>query len=304
MIEHMTVLSAYDQIPLDLLIMAPFHPRAIVQISHGMCEHKERYLHFMNYLTNQGYVCCIHDHRGHGKSLKKKEDLGYLYPSSQIALIKDLHQLTIIMKTRYPHLPIYLLGHSMGSLTGFCYLKKYAQELNGMIALSNPSYLFLCQTGIRFITLYTKIKNDHDRIDSLQHLVSKILNRKYDHHIENSWICSNPDTVNKFNLDPLCHFTYSINGYDTLLKLMKMTYLDSWQHVSIPILYLAGQKDPCILSQKRYHQSLRLLKKKGFSQITNQLISNMQHELLHETNREMIYRLIVDQLNSWQKQKS
>ena len=27
---------------------------------------------FMNFLSNQGYLCIIHDHRGHGKSIKDK----------------------------------------------------------------------------------------------------------------------------------------------------------------------------------------------------------------------------------------
>ena len=41
-----------------------------------MCEHKERYYGFMEYLTGYGYVTVIHDHRGHGASVKDKTDLG------------------------------------------------------------------------------------------------------------------------------------------------------------------------------------------------------------------------------------
>ena len=46
--------------------------RAMVQIVHGMSEHKERYLPFMEYLAEKGYVTVIHDHRGHGKSVRSK----------------------------------------------------------------------------------------------------------------------------------------------------------------------------------------------------------------------------------------
>ena len=49
--------------------------RAVVQLVHGMSEHKERYLPFMQYLAKSGYVTVIHDHRGHGKSVKYQEDL-------------------------------------------------------------------------------------------------------------------------------------------------------------------------------------------------------------------------------------
>ena len=47
--------------------------KEIVQISHGMCEHKERYIDFVNFLSNQGYLCIIHDHRGHGKKYKRQK---------------------------------------------------------------------------------------------------------------------------------------------------------------------------------------------------------------------------------------
>ena len=60
--EHFTCISHFDGLPLDAIIMAPSHPIGIIQISHGMCEHKERYFHFMRFLNAQGYVCLIHDH--------------------------------------------------------------------------------------------------------------------------------------------------------------------------------------------------------------------------------------------------
>ena len=53
--------------------------KGIIQIVHGMSEYKERYLPFMEYMAERKYVSVIHDHRGHGKSVRSKEDLGYMY---------------------------------------------------------------------------------------------------------------------------------------------------------------------------------------------------------------------------------
>ena len=50
--------------------------KGIVQLVHGMSEYKERYVPFMEYLAENGFVTVIHDHRGHGKSVKSVEDLG------------------------------------------------------------------------------------------------------------------------------------------------------------------------------------------------------------------------------------
>lgn len=64
--------------------------KELYKFLHGMCEHKERYIDFMNFLSNQGYLCIIHDHRGHGKSIKNKNDLGYFYDNGHLAIVEDL----------------------------------------------------------------------------------------------------------------------------------------------------------------------------------------------------------------------
>ena len=73
------IISKKDNLQLEISIMEPKEkPKAIVQISHGMAEHKERYYDFMNYLAKNGYICVIHDHRGHGASVNNNNDLGFL----------------------------------------------------------------------------------------------------------------------------------------------------------------------------------------------------------------------------------
>ena len=61
--------SPVDGLELDVLILVPEEaPKGILQIHHGMAENKERYLPFMKYFAEAGYVAAIHDCRGHGKS--------------------------------------------------------------------------------------------------------------------------------------------------------------------------------------------------------------------------------------------
>ena len=74
--------SRFDGIQISCLVTQPEagNPcKGIVQFAHGMCEHKERYLPFMEFLSSNGYVCVINDHRGHGESVIESEDLGYFY---------------------------------------------------------------------------------------------------------------------------------------------------------------------------------------------------------------------------------
>ena len=68
--------SEKDNLNLSIAIIEPkVKPKGIVQISHGMSEHKERYYDFMKYLSDNGYICVIHDHRGHGARVKCKNEL-------------------------------------------------------------------------------------------------------------------------------------------------------------------------------------------------------------------------------------
>ena len=87
--------SEKDNLELEVCIIEPKGtPKAIIQISHGMSEHKERYYDFMNYLAENGYICVIHDHRGHGASVINKSDLGYFYTENIDYIVNDLYQIT------------------------------------------------------------------------------------------------------------------------------------------------------------------------------------------------------------------
>ncbi len=88
--ETFKIKSSYDGLILYGLIEEPKKkPVGIVQISHGMAENKERYKDFMKFLSNHGYIVVIHDHRGHGKSVAKED---------------ELYEVTKFIKEKYPNL--------------------------------------------------------------------------------------------------------------------------------------------------------------------------------------------------------
>ena len=76
-----THISGTDGLPLSVLRIESNEVRpikGIVQIAHGMCEHKERYVDFMKFLASKGYITVIHDHRGHGESVRSPKDRIYV----------------------------------------------------------------------------------------------------------------------------------------------------------------------------------------------------------------------------------
>ena len=115
-IKKEKIASESDGLEISILLCGPAAgtPKGIVQIVHGMCEHKERYIPFMEYLAANGFFSIIHDHRGHGESVRCSEDLGYFYEGGWTAMIDDIKAVTGRVRMEHPDLPLILLGHSMG----------------------------------------------------------------------------------------------------------------------------------------------------------------------------------------------
>ena len=100
-----------------ILVPEGVEVRGIVQLSHGMCEYFSRYTAFAKYLCGLGFIVCGNDHIGHGASVSRTADLGFFAARDGWKyLVEDVKHLTDLMQRRYPDLPYFLLGHSMGSL--------------------------------------------------------------------------------------------------------------------------------------------------------------------------------------------
>ena len=274
--------SKQDGLKLHVLLMEPEQsPKGIVQICHGMAEHKERYEPFMQMLCNNGYISVIHDHRGHGKSVKNAADLGYFYDDSGKAIIEDAHQVTTWMKERYGgELPYHLFGHSMGSLIvcGSPSENKAAKAAG-----------FLAKTACKM--------GAHKKGEFFQKMAFGLYGKALgEDESENGWISYNKENVKAYDENPLDGFVFSNNGFLNLFLLMDETYnKKGWQvkHPSLPILFIAGADDPCIGSKKQYAQAMTTLKKRGYNQVRGMLFLNRRHEILNEDDVEKVYDAVL-----------
>ena len=302
--------SKQDGLKLHVLLMEPEQsPKGIVQICHGMAEHKERYEPFMQMLCNNGYISVIHDHRGHGKSVKDAADLGYFYDDSGKAIIEDAHQVTTWMKERYgEELPYHLFGHSMGSLVVRCYLKKYDDELDSLIVCGSPSENkaakaagFLAKTACKM--------GAHKKGNFFQKMALGLYGKALgEDESENGWISYNKENVKAYDENPLDGFVFSNNGFLNLF--WNVNWASSalynkkgWQvkHPSLPILFIAGADDPCIGSKKQYAQAMTTLKKRGYNQVRGMLFLNRRHEILNEDDVEKVYDAVLHFLEQHSK---
>ncbi|MCI9247310.1 MAG: alpha/beta hydrolase [Clostridia bacterium] len=294
--------SKCDGLPLTMTVMIPENKeiKGIIQISHGMAEHKERYYTFMEFLTENGYITVIHDHRGHGDSVKEDNDLGYFYDTTANYIVEDLHQVTQVIKQEYPNLPVYLFGHSMGSMVVRCYLKKYDNEINKLIVCGAPSKNIGASFGIFLAKIIGKFKGDKYRSKLMQKLTFSSYPKKFEKEKEdeNCWISSEKENKEKYNQDKKCGYVFTLNGFQNLYKLVQRTYSKKgWErkNLELPIFFIAGDEDPVIGNLPKWINAYEFLEKEiGYQNMFHKLYKGKRHELLNEDIKEKVYYDILN----------
>ncbi|PXA00509.1 lysophospholipase, partial [Staphylococcus pseudintermedius] len=113
-----------------------FEAVGIVHIFHGMAEHMDRYVTLVNKLNQQGYHVIRHNHRGHGCDVDGIR--GHFDSMTQV--VQDAFEIQSTLKAQFnPHLPLILIGHSMGSIIARQFVQTYPQAVQGLI-LSGTGY--------------------------------------------------------------------------------------------------------------------------------------------------------------------
>ena len=287
--------SEFDGLKLEVAITTPAEaPKGLIQFSHGMAEHKERYFDFMDYLSGQGYVCVIHDHRGHGESVETEEDYGFFYTENEQAIIEDLYTVTKFIKNRYPGIPLFLFSHSMGTLVARGFLKRYDSEIEKIVLCGPPTYNAAAGLGLFLAKLSKPFHGKKAPNRMLTAMAFSGFNSG--NTIPNGWLSENQANVVQYNEDPKCGFTFTTNGFINLFKLQKAAFNKSNWKVSnpdLPFFVIAGEDDPVIRSKEKFEELTDFLTGLGYADVRSKLYGHMRHEILNETNKHDVYRDVV-----------
>ncbi|MBQ9547868.1 MAG: lysophospholipase [Bacteroidales bacterium] len=286
--------ASADGLQLAVALIAPDGaPKGIVQLVHGMCEHKERYFDFMEFLAAQGYVAVIHDHRGHGESVLSADDLGYFYDGGWRACVDDVKVVGDLVRKRWPGLPFTLLGHSMGSMVVRCYARRYDDSIDRLIVSGCPSDNPAKAAGALLANIIGVLKGWHYRPIILQKLSFGSYNKPFaDEGYRNAWVCSNPEILDRYHDDPLCQFIFTANGFKNLLGMMKDCYSrKGWKMANpgLPVHFISGGEDPCRISDKALEQAADAMRQAGYRQVTLKIYPGMRHEVLNEIGRQQVW---------------
>ena len=107
--------------------------RAVIQLSHGMCEYVRRYAPMADFYAAHGIALAGNDHLGHGDTAQAGEHGHYGEKDGRFHLLDDLHTMNRLLHERFPGLPIILYGHSMGSFYARWYAEKWPESITALI---------------------------------------------------------------------------------------------------------------------------------------------------------------------------
>lgn len=279
--------------------------KAIVQIFHGMGEHKGRYLHFAKYLAKKSFAVYAHDHRKHGKSVKSEEEVGiFTKDDTWEDILIECNFVNHKIKKDYPGVPIIVLGHSMGSIIARRFISQYPKAANMVIIMGTLPYmkstnLFLVSTLAKIISLFNP-KNKRSKF--LANKLNKPLNKVFIPNRTNfDWLTSDDKILDKYVEDPLCGFNYSSRFYTELFY--GIVSSNNTEFISktpdIPILFISGENDPLAENGSAIEQIREIYSGHGYLQLTYKLVEAARHEVLNEKNKLSTYKYIISWIESY-----
>lgn len=278
--------------------------RAVLQLSHGMVEHIDRYKPLAEYLAARGILVTGHDHLGHGGSIRTENDLGFFaQPDGNRAVLEDLYAMTRLTKNLYPNVPYFLLGHSMGSFYARQYLCEKGSELSGAIIMGTGYQpKALVQTAKVLCRVLAVFFGWHHRSKLVANLSFMGYNKGLEGRTDSDWLNRDAAEVDKYLADPKCGFTFTLNAYYSMFTGILRLYdplLLAQVPKELPLLFLAGDADPVGEQGKGVQRAVQSLKDTGVQNIQCTLYPGARHELLLEQNRQEVFSDIA----SWLEQQ-
>lgn len=270
-------------------------PAGVVLIAHGASEHSGRYDRFARALNGAGFAAVAIDHRGHGRT-GQSTGPGLMGPGGGQAVIDDLHELRALAESSIePGTPVFLFGHSMGSLIGLAYLTQHADGLAGGVLcgfaadVQNVGALGALLQGFADAGM-----RDEPAADLLasNNAAFEPARTPFD------WLSRDPAEVDRYVADPLCGdgnpltYGYLIDLFDVVAPAGEQLAT-----ISCPVLVIAGDQDPAAAMGANASGLAESLAAAGVP-VDLTLYEGARHELLNETNRDEVTADIIGWLRS------
>ena len=270
-------------------------PRGVVQLVHGISEYILRYDPFACFLAEQGFLVVGHDHLGHGQTARDPSEYGFLAPrGGWDLLVGDVRTLRVETGERFPGVPYFLLGHSMGSFVARTYLIRWPGSLDGCILSgTGQEGAALIALGKALCGLIARVRGPRTVSGLVTALSLGAYNRQFKpNRTAADWISRDEAVVDGYTADPLCAFFPTVGMTRDMME--GLQFIAKQDHLArmdpdTPVCFFSGDRDPVGNSGKGVEKVAGWFRQAGVRDVTVRLYPGGRHEMLNEVNRQEVY---------------
>ncbi len=256
-------------------------PRGVVQLTHGMGEHVQRYDALARALTGRGLVVYGQDHRGHGATARHADELGQLGPDGWTQLVGDIDLLVSRIRDEQPGLPLVLLAHSMGSFAVQQYLLDHSDRVDAVV-----------------LTGTTALDQLEPALDLDKPIDLAVFNAAFaPARTEFDWLSRDEAIVDAYIADPRCGFgidTDAAKGMFAGARRMADPGQVAAVRPDLSLYIAAGESDPVNANLALLNVLIDRYRAAGLTDVTVRTYPGARHEILNETNRDEVVASIID----------
>lgn len=274
--------------------------KALILIIHGMAEHRGRYAALAERLNMAGYDVLVPDQRGHGDSPVEGH---YGYYGEKKGMERQLYDFIEILKlANEKQLPLYFLGHSMGTLWVRFIMKRYPNLAKKVLLSGTPAY----QKGTQVVSpLVSGISSFSPQKPATW--IARQMNDSFNKQVPNAltefdWLSFDRDNIARYMQDPKCGFPFTLAGYAVLFDLMEEVYGgDPWtvNNPNLPIVFFSGTHDPVgKVASGGVSKALEDLRLKGYNNVGLRYFDRSRHEIYNDQEKDVVIQATIDFFNA------
>jgi alpha-beta hydrolase superfamily lysophospholipase len=249
------------------------NPKASVCVVHGLGEHSGRYAYVGKALADAGFALAGFDLRGNGKS----GGLRGHYPSLKV-LMDDILIGYQQLQKKFPDVPQFMYGHSLGGLFVLAFATYHEHTLSGVISTA---------PAIRTPVLEQKLK-----MVMVNMLSGFLPTLTIPTGLDPTGVSRDPEVVRAYVEDPLVHDKATLSSGKVGLQAIHWV-LSHTMDLPIPLLLMHGTEDK-VVHPYGSEELAGLIK----GDLTHKLFNGLYHEVHNEPEKDEVIQYMVDWMDA------
>jgi alpha-beta hydrolase superfamily lysophospholipase len=295
--QHMTNSLYFEH------VTANISPKGVFIISHGMAEHMGRYQWLISQLNKDGFHVVSRDHKGHGINIINGETPGlFSDKNGWLKVRNDLKKTINHAERKFPNLPCFLLGHSMGSWIALSTLNSKSSIKAIILTGSSKLPKLAIILNLIIVKFDILINGKFNKSTIMDRLTMRRFNAEFKpNSTPNDWISSDKDSVNEYTNDPNCGFIVTSSLWLDLCNGLMMIFNRSYYsdlNKDIPILIISGEYDVASNNSK-LAKKLKDFLMSIFSNVSFKIVKDCRHEVFTEVNKLSSYNYLINYIKQF-----